>query len=112
MSVLKPFVIAAALTTVASVALANDLNGINLQQKGVSLSVNGMATLVVPNDQAQMYWSTQAQAPTLKEATKEVIKTMNANLETLKSMKGNWELQTQGFNSYPVYSETKGEKGA
>ena len=110
MSVLKPFVIATALATVASVALANDLNGINLQQKGVSLSVNGTATLVVPNDQAQMYWSTQAQAPTLKEATEEVIKTMNANLETLKSMKGNWELQTQGFNSYPVYSETKGEK--
>ena len=101
MSVLKPFVIATALATVASVALANDLNGINLQQKGVSLSVNGTATLVVPNDQAQMYWSTQAQAPTLKEATEEVIKTMNANLETLKSMKGNWELQTQGFNSYP-----------
>lgn len=110
MSSIKPLVVATALTSVMSVAVANDLNGVQLQQKGVTLSVVGTASLVVPNDQAQMFWRTQAQAPTLKDATAQVIKTMNAGVETLKSLNAGLELQTQGFNSYPVYSETKAEK--
>ena len=112
MPTIKSIAATMALFSVMTTALANDLNGVNLQQKGVSLSINGSASLMVPNDQAHMVWTSLAQAPTLKEATQKVISTMNHGQSLLKSMGSQWDLKTSGFNSYPVYSETKGNQAS
>ena len=44
-----------ALMATMGVAMASDsMNGIQLSEKGLTLSINGTASLTVPNDEAQM----------------------------------------------------------
>lgn len=102
---------AGALAMTMSAALAADsMNGTILAEKGMALTVNGSASITVPNDEAQMNWSVSAQAKTLKEATSQAIKAMNSGLNQIKAVSDQLKLQTQSMNSYPVYGETKGNQ--
>lgn len=102
---------AGALTMAMSAAMAADsMNGTTLAEKGLTLNVNGVASITVPNDEAQMNWSVSAQAKTLKEATAQAIKAMNAGLAQIKTVSDALKLQTQSMNSYPVYGEVKGNE--
>ena len=103
---------AAGLLTIAmsSAMAADSMNGTTLSEKGMTLAVNGTASITVPNDEAQMNWSVSAQAKTLKEATAQAIKTMNSGLSQIKAVSDQLKLQTQSMNSYPVYSEVKGNQ--
>ena len=102
---------AGALTMAMSVAMAADsMNGTTLAEKGLTLNVNGVASITVPNDEAQMNWSVSAQAKTLKEATSQAIKAMNEGLSQIKTVSDALKLQTQSMNSYPVYGEVKGNE--
>ena len=96
--------------TMSAAMAANSMNGTILSEKGMTLAVNGTASITVPNDEAQMYWSVSAQAKTLKEATAQAIKTMNSGLSQIKAVSDKLQLQTQSMNSYPVYGETKGNQ--
>lgn len=96
--------------TMSAAMAANSMNGTTLSEKGMTLAVNGTASITVPNDEAQMYWSVSAQAKTLKEATAQAIKTMNSGLSQIKAVSDKLQLQTQSMNSYPVYGETKGNQ--
>ena len=96
--------------TMSAAMAANSMNGTTLSEKGMTLAVNGTATITVPNDEAQMYWTVSAQAKTLKEATAQAIKTMNSGLSQIKAVSDKLQLQTQSMNSYPVYGETKGNQ--
>ncbi len=86
------------------------MNGIKLSEKGITLSINGTASLTVPNDEAQMNWSAMAQASTLQEATSQAVKAMNKGLSQIKAVSDQLQLKTQYINSYPVYGETKGNQ--
>ena len=100
-----------ALMATMGVAMASDsMNGIQLSDKGLTLSINGTAFLTVPNDEAQMNWSAMAQASTLQEATSQAVKAMNKGLSQIKAVSDQLQLQTQYINSYPVYGETKGNQ--
>lgn len=102
---------AGALTMAMSAAMAADsMNGTTLAEKGLMLNVNGVASITVPNDEAQMNWSVSAQAKTLKEATSQAIKAMNEGLSQIKTVSDALKLQTQSMNSYPVYGEVKGNE--
>lgn len=102
---------AGALTMAMSTAMAADsMNGTTLAEKGLTLNVNGVASITVPNDEAQMNWSVSAQAKTLKEATSQAIKAMNEGLSQIKTVSDALKLQTQSMNSYPVYGEVKGNE--
>ena len=102
---------AGALMATMGVAIASDsMNGIQLSEKGLTLSINGTASLTVPNDEAQMNWSAMAQASTLQEATSQAVKAMNKGLSQIKAVSDQLRLQTQYINSYPVYGETKGNQ--
>ena len=77
---------AGALTMAMSAAMAADsMNGTTLAEKGLTLNVNGVASITVPNDEAQMNWSVSAQAKTLKEATSQAVKAMNEGLSQIKT---------------------------
>lgn len=100
-----------ALMATMGVAMASDsMNGIQLSKKGLTLSINGTASLTVPNDEAQMNWSAMAQASTLQEATSQAVKAMNKGLSQIKAVSDQLQLKTQYINSYPVYGETKGNQ--
>ena len=102
---------AGALMATMGVAMASDsMNGIQLSEKGLTLSINGTASLTVPNDEAQMSWSAMAQASTLQEATSQAVKAMNKGLSQIKAVSDQLQLKTQYINSYPVYGETKGNQ--
>ena len=102
---------AGALMATMGVAMASDsMNGIQLSEKGLTLSINGTASLTVPNDEAQMNWSAMAQASTLQEATSQAVKAMNKGLSQIKAVSDQLQLKTQYINSYPVYGETKGNQ--
>ena len=102
---------AGALTMAMSAAMAADsMNGTTLAEKGLMLNVNGVASITVPNDEAQMNWSVSAQAKTLKEATSQAVKAMNEGLSQIKTVSDALKLQTQSMNSYPVYGEVKGNE--
>lgn len=102
---------AGALTMAMSAAMAVDsMNGTTLAEKGLTLNVNGVASITVPNDEAQMNWSVSAQAKTLKEATSQAVKAMNEGLSQIKTVSDALKLQTQSMNSYPVYGEVKGNE--
>ena len=102
---------ASALMATMGVAMASDsMNGIQLSEKGLTLSINGTASLTVPNDEAQMNWSAMAQASTLQEATSRAVKAMNKGLSQIKAVSDQLQLKTQYINSYPVYGETKGNQ--
>lgn len=102
---------AGALTMAMSAAMAADsMNGTSLAEKGLTLNVNGVASITVPNDEAQMNWSVSAQAKTLKEATSQAVKAMNEGLSQIKTVSDALKLQTQSMNSYPVYGEVKGNE--
>lgn len=102
---------AGALTMAMSAAMAADsMNGTTLAEKGLTLNVNGVASITVPNDEAQMNWSVSAQAKNLKEATSQAIKAMNEGLSQIKTVSDALKLQTQSMNSYPVYGEVKGNE--
>lgn len=102
---------AGALMMAMSAAMAADsMNGTTLAEKGLTLNVNGVASITVPNDEAQMNWSVSAQAKTLKEATSQAIKAMNEGLSQIKTVSDALKLQTQSMNSYPVYGEVKGNE--
>lgn len=102
---------AGALTMAMSAAMAADsMNGTTLAEKGLALNVNGVASITVPNDEAQMNWSVSAQAKTLKEATSQAVKAMNEGLSQIKAVSDALKLQTQSMNSYPVYGEVKGNE--
>ena len=99
------------LTMAMSAAMAADsMNGTTLAEKGLTLNVNGVASITVPNDEAQMNWSVSAQAKTLKEATSQAVKAMNEGLSQIKTVSDALKLQTQSMNSYPVYGEVKGNE--
>ena len=89
---------------------ADSMNGTTLAEKGLTLNVNGVASITVPNDEAQMNWSVSAQAKTLKEATSQAVKAMNEGLSQIKTVSDALKLQTQSMNSYPVYGEVKGNE--
>ena len=111
MNKMTQIVAAGALTMAMSAAMAADsMNGTTLAEKGLTLNVNGIASITVPNDEAQMNWSVSAQAQTLKEATAQAIKAMNAGLAQIKTVSDALKLQTQSMNSYPVYGEVKGNE--
>lgn len=102
---------AGALTMAMSAAMAADsMNGTTLAEKGLTLNVNGVASITVPNDEAQMNWTVSAQAKTLKEATSQAVKAMNEGLAQIKTVSDALKLQTQSMNSYPVYGEVKGNE--
>ena len=102
---------AGALTMTMSAAMAADsMNGTTLAEKGLTLNINGVASITVPNDEAQMNWSVSAQAKTLKEATSQAVKAMNEGLSQIKTVSDALKLQTQSMNSYPVYGEVKGNE--
>lgn len=102
---------AGALTMAMSAAMAADsMNGTTLAEKGLTLNVNGVASITVPNDEALMNWSVSAQAKTLKEATSQAVKAMNEGLSQIKTVSDALKLQTQSMNSYPVYGEVKGNE--
>ena len=102
---------AGVLTMAMSAAMAADsMNGTTLAEKGLTLNVNGVASITVPNDEAQMNWSVSAQAKTLKEATSQAVKAMNEGLTQIKTVSDALKLQTQSMNSYPVYGEVKGNE--
>ncbi len=102
---------AGALMATIGVAIASDsMNGIQLSEKGLTLSINGTASLTVPNDEALMNWSAMAQASTLQEATSQAVKAMNKGLSQIKAVSDQLQLKTQYINSYPVYGETKGNQ--
>ena len=102
---------AGALTMAMSAAMAADsMNGTTLAEKGLTLNVNGVASITVPNDEAQMNWSVSTQAKTLKEATSQAVKAMNEGLSQIKTVSDALKLQTQSMNSYPVYGEVKGNE--
>lgn len=102
---------AGVLTMAMSAAMAADsMNGTTLAEKGLTLNVNGVASITVPNDEAQMNWSVSAQAKTLKEATSQAVKAMNEGLSQIKTVSDALKLQTQSMNSYPVYGEVKGNE--
>ena len=102
---------AGALTMAMSATMAADsMNGTTLAEKGLTLNVNGVASITVPNDEAQMNWSVSAQAKTLKEATSQAVKAMNEGLSQIKTVSDALKLQTQSMNSYPVYGEVKGNE--
>ena len=102
---------AGALTMAMSAAMAADsMNGTTLAEKGLTLNVNGVASITVPNDEAQMNWSVSAQAKTLKEATSQAVKAMNEGLSQIKTVSDALKLQTQSMNSHPVYGEVKGNE--
>ena len=96
--------------TVCSAVASDSMNGIQLSEKGLTLNINGTASLTVPNDEAQMNWSAMAQASTLQEATSQAVKAMNKGLSQIKAVSDQLQLQTQYINSYPVYGETKGNQ--
>lgn len=98
-----------AMTMTAAMA-GDSMNGTTLAEKGMTMTVTGTASVTVPNDEAQMHWSVSSQAKTLKEATAQAIKTMNAGLAQIKAVSDQLQLQTQSMNSYPVYGETKGNQ--
>ena len=92
---------AGALMATIGVAIASDsMNGIQLSEKGLTLSINGTASLTVPNDEALMNWSAMSQA----------VKAMNKGLSQIKAVSDQLQLKTQYINSYPVYGETKGNQ--
>lgn len=100
-----------ALMATIGVAIASDsMNGIQLSEKGLTLSINGTASLTVPNDEALMNWSAMAQASTLQEATYQAVKAMNKGLSQIKTVSDQLQFETQYINSYPVYGETKGNQ--
>ena len=102
---------AGVLTMAMSATMAADsMNGTTLAEKGLTLNVNGVASITVPNDEAQMNWSVSAQAKTLKEATSQAVKAMNEGLSQIKTVSDALKLQTQSMNSYPVYGEVKGNE--
>ncbi len=88
---------------------ADSMNGTALGEKGVSFSVTGSATLEVPNDTARITWTASAQEKTLEAATKKSIELTNSAIANLKNIPA-LELQTVNANSYPVYSEQKGNR--
>lgn len=88
----------------------NSLHGISLNKGGVTLTISGTAQLSVPNDEAKLTLTASAQEPTLKEATNKVIQCLNEKITDIKSLTSALELQTLGFSSYPVYSQTKGQE--
>lgn len=111
MNKMTQIVAAGALTMAMSAAMAADsMNGTSLAEKGLTLNVNGVASITVPNDEAQMNWSVSAQAKTLKEATSQAVKAMNEGLSQIKTVSDALKLQTQSMNSYPVYGEVKGNE--
>ena len=102
---------AGVLTMAMSAAMAADsMNGTTLAEKGLTLNINGVASITVPNDEAQMNWSVSAQAKTLKEATSQAVKAMNEGLSQIKTVSDALKLQTQSMNSYPVYGEVEGNE--
>ena len=96
--------------TMSAAMAADSMNGTVLFEKGMTMTVTGTASVTIPNDEAQMYWSVSSQAKTLKEATAQAIKTMNEGLTQIKAVSDQLQLQTQSMNSYPVYGETKGNQ--
>ncbi len=110
MGALKKLLVGVAASVLVTSVWADDLNGVTLARKGVELSVRGTAQLTVPNDRASMVFRLTSDAPTLKVATNLVIDQMNAAQSLVKSLSDTFELQTQGFQSYPVYGEKKGDE--
>ena len=91
---------AGALMATIGVAIASDsMNGIQLSEKGLTLSINGTASLTVPNDEALMNWSAMAQASTLQEATSQAVKAMNKALSQIKTVSDQLQFETQYINS-------------
>ena len=88
---------------------ADSMNGTQISDKGIELTVTGNANIEVPNDKVQIYWTASAQEKTLQGATSKVIESMNRSTSKLKEI-ANLKLQTVNVSSYPVYSETKGNK--
>lgn len=88
---------------------ADSMNGTQISDKGIELTVTGNANIEVPNDKVQIHWTASAQEKTLQGATSKVIESMNRATSKLKEI-ANLKLQTVNVSSYPVYSETKGNK--
>lgn len=107
---LAAYTIAAAIGIVSASAYASDsMNGTKISDKGIELSVTGTANLEVPNDEARIHWTASSQEKTLQAATAKVIESMNLATDKLKKIP-NLNLQTVNVGSYPVYSESKGNK--
>ncbi|HIU85095.1 MAG TPA: SIMPL domain-containing protein [Candidatus Aphodousia gallistercoris] len=98
------------LCAIAGICQANSMNGISLNDKGVTLTVAGSAQLSVPNDEAKLIWTASAQETTLKEATNKVIQNLNEKINKIKLLSSELELQTLDVSSFPVYSQTKGKE--
>lgn len=105
-----PFIIGAFIVSIPFMAQANSLNGASLTDQGLTLAVTGSANISVPNDQAEMVWTVTEQASTIKAATQKAIEVMNTGVSTIKTFGNKVKLQTQSINTYPVYSEAKGDQ--
>lgn len=100
----------AALCSISAICVANSMNGIQLDKKGVTLTVTGSAQLSVPNDEAKLIWTAFAQEPTLKEASSKVVEQLNKHITKVKSLGNALELKSLDVSSYPIYSQTKGDE--
>lgn len=75
--------------------------------EGVTVQLQGEASLTVPNDEAVVVFSAEAQRPLAEEASDTVVKQANLATEALKAFGLAVTVQTQDLSTWPVYTRAK-----
>ena len=70
----------------------------------IQITLQGEASLTVPNDEAVIVFSAEHQAKTPSEATDEVVRRGNGAVEALKGFGSGIEAETTGLTANPVYT--------
>lgn len=97
---LNQVVLAAALSATMAGAYA-------VQTTGAEIKVAASGEVVTPNDQARVTLTIEEQDKDKATAASRVNQKMNKGLETIKKNDPQAVLKTQGYFTYPVYSETE-----
>ena len=70
----------------------------------VQITLQGEASLTVPNDEAVIVFSAEHQEKTPSDATDEVVKRGNGAVAALKGFGSGIEAETTGLTTHPVYT--------
>ena len=75
--------------------------------EGVTVQIQGEASLTVPNDEVLVTFSVEAQRPKASEASDAVLKQGNLASEALKRFGGRITVETNDLSTWPVYAKAK-----
>jgi uncharacterized protein YggE len=96
------------LATVLSTAMAG---AYAVQTNGAEIKVAASGEVIAPNDQALVTLTIEEQDKDKASAASRVNQKMNKGIDLVKKNDGQAVLKTQGYFTYPVYSETEPRAG-